>query len=502
MAFKRSGVRLPLAPPSNILRNINYFRAIVAALSSRIAGEAQGKHGKIRKSVQSTPRSGRGGRRFKSGHSDHNSLSKSVHSLSARKYLRFTGTVMGTETPFTDSAPGACSPREIRVGASPPYRGTGQSMVLIVRQAGQQLNAKYIKRKAALSAATQTGVTKILRALHDFRSISLHPVDPDAVMGGLTAGDDYIKMSARLTEAFEKLEQIAQRAEKAIVFVNSRRMQSVLSRLIEQKFGCRKPEYIRGDTIAGQRQEIVNRFSALEGFAVLILSPRAAGVGLNIVAANHVIHLDRWWNPAVEDQCTDRAYRIGATKDVFVYTVGAVHPVLKESSYDVVLDTLLKTRRETSKRVFTSSEITAADFVESINSSNSDNKAEEILQEIDKSGYIFLEEFVRDRLLAEGLNANLTRHTGDGGADIVVRDELGLILYLVQCKHTTNVDTPIDAGLVDDARRVRENWRAKDAVVVGVSNAKRFSARVVDQFKRINGRLIARDDLWRLRFTG
>ena len=358
------------------------------------------------------------------------------------------------------------------------------------------------ERYAQISAATQTGVTKILRALHDFRSISLHPVDPDAVMGGLTAGDDYIKMSARLTEAFEKLEQIAQRAEKAIVFVNSRRMQSVLSRLIEQKFGCRKPEYIRGDTIAGQRQEIVNRFSALEGFAVLILSPRAAGVGLNIVAANHVIHLDRWWNPAVEDQCTDRAYRIGATKDVFVYTVGAVHPVLKESSYDVVLDTLLKTRRETSKRVFTSSEITAADFVESINSSNSDNKAEEILQEIDKSGYIFLEEFVRDRLLAEGLNANLTRHTGDGGADIVVRDELGLILYLVQCKHTTNVDTPIDAGLVDDARRVRENWRAKDAVVVGVSNAKRFSARVVDQFKRINGRLIARDDLWRLRFTG
>jgi hypothetical protein len=220
------------------------------------------------------------------------------------------------------------------------------------------------------------------------------------------------------------------------------------------------------------------------------------------VAANHVIHLDRWWNPAVEDQCTDRAYRIGATKDVFVYTVGAVHPVLKESSYDVVLDTLLKTRRETSKRVFTSSEITAADFVESINSSHSDSKAEEILQEIDKSGYIYLEEFVRDRFLAEGLNANLTRHTGDGGADIVVRDELGQIIYLVQCKHTTNIDTPIDAGLLDDARRVRENWHAKDALVVGVSNAKRFSPRVVDQFKKINGRLIARDGLWRLRFTG
>src|SRR6516225_7875407 len=137
-----------------------------------------------------------------------------------------------------------------------------------------------------------------------------------------------------------------------------------------------------------------------------------------------------------------------------------------------LVDTLLKTRRETSKRVFTSSEITAADFVSSINSSVHDNRAEETLQEIDKSGYIFLEEFVRDRLLAEGLSANLTRYKGDGGADIVVRDELGEIIYLVQCKHTTNIDTPIDAGLLEDALRVRENWHAKDAVVVGVSNAK------------------------------
>jgi SNF2 family DNA or RNA helicase len=93
-----------------------------------------------------------------------------------------------------------------------------------------------------------------------------------------------------LSQAFGKIEAIASKNEKVIIFVNNRRMQSVLSRLIEQKFGCTKPEFIRGDTIPGQRQEIVNRFSGLKGFAALILSPRAAGVGLNIVAANHVIH--------------------------------------------------------------------------------------------------------------------------------------------------------------------------------------------------------------------
>jgi SNF2 family DNA or RNA helicase len=212
--------------------------------------------------------------------------------------------------------------------------------------------AVQAQRYADVSAATQAGRIKILRALHDFRSISLHPVDPETVGGGVVQGDQYIKLSARLTVAFDKLVQIAALDEKAIIFVNNRRMQTVLSRLIEQKFGCQKPEYIRGDTIPGQRQEIVNRFSSLSGFAALILSPRAAGVGLNIVAANHVIHLDRWWNPAVEDQCTDRAYRIGATKDVFVHTVGAVHPILENNSYDVILDNLLRSRRETSRRIF------------------------------------------------------------------------------------------------------------------------------------------------------
>ena len=114
---------------------------------------------------------------------------------------------------------------------------------------------------------------------------------------------------------------------------------------------------------------------------------------------------------------------------------------------------------------------------------------------------LYLEEFVRDRLIAEGFNANLTRHTRDGGADIVVRDELGEIVYLVQCKHTTKIDVPIDAGLLEDARRVRDNWRASGAVVIGVTNARTFSPRVTNEFKKINGRLIARDDLFQLRFS-
>ena len=356
------------------------------------------------------------------------------------------------------------------------------------------------QRYADISAATQAGRINILRALHDFRSISLHPIDPETVTSGVMQGDEYIKMSARLSQAFEELQKISEKNEKVIIFVNNRRIQTVLSRLIEQKFRCPKPEYIRGDTIPGQRQEIVNRFSALSGFAALILSPRAAGVGLNIVAANHVIHLDRWWNPAVEDQCTDRAYRIGATKDVYVHTVGAVHPLLQDSSYDVILDNLLRSRREISKRIFTSSEVTASDFSDALKQSGTHRSADDTLREIDRSGYLGLEEFVRDQLISEGLDTNLTQRSGDGGADIVVKDEVGQIIYLIQCKHTANIDLPIDAGLMADAARVRDNWRARDAVVIGVTNAKRFAPRVIAEFAKIGGRLIGRDELARLQF--
>jgi HJR/Mrr/RecB family endonuclease len=175
--------------------------------------------------------------------------------------------------------------------------------------------------------------------------------------------------------------------------------------------------------------------------------------------------------------------------------VGAVHPILKENSYDVILDGLLESRRDTSRRIFVSSEITASDFAEALSARSKGQSVERLLHDIDHSGYLGLEEFVRDRLLVQGFDANLTKRSGDGGADIVVRDELGRILYLVQCKHTNDIDQPVDGGLVLDAQRVRANWQAASAAVIGISNAKKFAPRVLDGFYRIGGRLIARDEL-------
>jgi SNF2 family DNA or RNA helicase len=84
---------------------------------------------------------------------------------------------------------------------------------------------------------------------------------------------------------------------------------------------------INGQVSTEARQERVNAFQRDKGFDVMLLSPKAGGVGLTLTAANHVIHLSRWWNPAVEDQATDRAFRIGQKKNVFVHkfiTIGSL----------------------------------------------------------------------------------------------------------------------------------------------------------------------------------
>jgi SNF2 family DNA or RNA helicase len=114
------------------------------------------------------------------------------------------------------------------------------------------------------------------------------------------------------------IEKIKQKNEKVIIFTEFRKLHSVLKRLFMNMYGISVP-IIDGDT--SNRQAIVKRFNQSPGFGIMILSPKAAGVGLTITSANHVIHYTRWWNPAVENQATDRAYRIGQQKDVYVYHI-------------------------------------------------------------------------------------------------------------------------------------------------------------------------------------
>lgn len=194
---------------------------------------------------------------------------------------------------------------------------------------------------AAVASARQGKI--MLEVLQALRSTSLHPTrESDEVAGD----DDFIAASARLTLAFEVLDDIRSRGEKALVFLESRRVQDALVEILQRRYRLPNPVLVINGEVAGaSRKARVDEFQNRPGFDVMLLSPRAGGVGLTLTAANHVIHLARWWNPAVEDQCTDRVYRIGQQRTVHVHTVLAVHPEYGERSFDLQLANLLDRKR-------------------------------------------------------------------------------------------------------------------------------------------------------------
>jgi hypothetical protein len=149
------------------------------------------------------------------------------------------------------------------------------------------------------------------------------------------------------------LDEIAKAGEKALIFVEAVALQPVLASLIQRRFGlAAQPMIINGGTAGDQRARRVEAFQgAPRGFDAMILGPRAAGIGLTLTAANHVIHLSRWWNPAVEDQCTDRVYRIGQARPVTVWLPQAVFPDQPERSFDLQLDRLLQRKRALSREL-------------------------------------------------------------------------------------------------------------------------------------------------------
>ena len=102
---------------------------------------------------------------------------------------------------------------------------------------------------------------------------------------------------------------------------------------------------LHGGTRIKRRTEMVEEFNSEEYIPYMILSVKAGGTGLNLTAANHVIHFDRWWNPAVENQATDRAFRIGQDKNVIV------HKMVCEGTIEERIDTLINSKKELAENV-------------------------------------------------------------------------------------------------------------------------------------------------------
>lgn len=182
-----------------------------------------------------------------------------------------------------------------------------------------------------------------LAALHHIRRVSAHPDlvgDP---------GGDWVRNSARLGAVFDVLRDVRDRGERALVFIEHRPVQYRFVEVARRELDLRNIDIVNGDTPVSRRKAIVDRFQrhldADDGFDLLVLGPRAAGTGLTLTAATHVVHVSRWWNPAVEEQCNDRVHRIGQERPVTVHVPMAVHPEHRERSFDCLLHNLMNRKR-------------------------------------------------------------------------------------------------------------------------------------------------------------
>lgn len=189
----------------------------------------------------------------------------------------------------------------------------------------------------SLSEQGNKGV--MLTALHKMRMICAHPLK---LHRQATIND-----SPKAKWLIDTLELIKQKNEKVIIFTEFRDIQVFIKRLLLERYGLNVTT-VNGDTNTDSkkgltRQATIDKFQEIEGFNAIILSTVAVGFGVNIQKANHVIHYTRSWNPAKEDQATDRAYRIGQDKEVYVY-----YPSISAKdfeTFEIKLDKLLSSKR-------------------------------------------------------------------------------------------------------------------------------------------------------------
>ncbi len=148
--------------------------------------------------------------------------------------------------------------------------------------------------------------------------------------------------SGKLARLREIAEVIAAKQEKVLVFTQFREMTTPLAAFLESVFG-RPGLVLHGETAVGKRQPLVRQFQEDERVPFFVISLKAGGAGLNLTAASHVVHFDRWWNPAVENQATDRAFRIGQAKNVLV------HKFVCRGTVEERIDQLIDSKRQLSQ---------------------------------------------------------------------------------------------------------------------------------------------------------
>ena len=207
---------------------------------------------------------------------------------------------------------------------------------------------KNIKRKG-----------QILKLITNLKQICNHPVQY------LKKGNVNVSDSSKLELLVEIISNILDADEKVIVFTQYVEMGEIIRDVCLKKFN-REVLFLHGSLKREDREKIINNFQNSKSYPILIATLKTGGVGLNLTNAQNVIHYDLWWNPAVENQATDRAYRIGQKKDVMVYRF------ITKGTLEEKTDLILKDKLELADRTITSSET----FITEL----SDDELKEILE--------------------------------------------------------------------------------------------------------------------------
>ena len=195
---------------------------------------------------------------------------------------------------------------------------------------------KAVLNEFLLQAEQTDGMKRkglILATLTKLKQICNHPAH------FLNDGNNLGERSGKVARLDELVQEIIETNQRVLVFTQYRVMGDLLADHLRGLVG-RKPDFLHGGITRGRRQKMIDQFQLEDGPPILLISLKAGGTGLNLTAANRVIHFDRWWNPAVEDQATDRAWRIGQQRTVFV------HKLVCQGTLEENINNLLVAKRE------------------------------------------------------------------------------------------------------------------------------------------------------------
>ena len=199
-----------------------------------------------------------------------------------------------------------------------------------------------VARDAEKEIAEAEGISRkglVLATITKLKQVCNHPRQ---LLGDRSAIDG---RSGKVTRLYEMLTEAVESGDRALVFTQFAEMGGILQTYLQEQFGMEVP-FLHGGTPRAKRDAMVERFQrADDGPQVFILSLKAGGTGLNLTRANHVFHFDRWWNPAVENQATDRAFRIGQTRSV------QVHKFICGGTFEEKIDAMIEGKLELATRV-------------------------------------------------------------------------------------------------------------------------------------------------------